>query len=69
MKSTLNYNVYLTATLLLSLVTSASADEGMWLFNDLPKQLLQEKYDFTDRTCDALLGPIQHGRFRVVCVE
>ncbi len=25
----------------------ARADEGMWLFNDLPKQYLQEKYGFT----------------------
>ena len=25
----------------------AVADEGMWLFNDLPTELLQEKYDFT----------------------
>jgi hypothetical protein len=25
---------------------SAAADEGMWLFNQLPQQLLQEKYDF-----------------------
>ena len=28
-------------------VTSAVADEGMWLFNNPPTALLQEKYDFT----------------------
>ena len=25
----------------------AYSDEGMWLFNDPPKKLLQEKYNFT----------------------
>ncbi len=33
--------------LLLLLTTSAHADEGMWLFNDLPTKLLQDKHDFT----------------------
>lgn len=28
------------------LLSSAVADEGMWLFNDLPRQLLQQKYGF-----------------------
>ena len=28
-------------------VTSAVADEGMWLFDNPPSKLLQEKYDFT----------------------
>lgn len=28
------------------LFSSAAADEGMWLFNDLPRQLLQQKYGF-----------------------
>lgn len=27
-------------------VPSVSADEGMYLFNDLPKELLKERYDF-----------------------
>ena len=29
-----------------TLVGTAGGDEGMWLFNDLPEQQLQEKYDF-----------------------
>lgn len=28
-------------------IGSLRADEGMWLFNDLPKERLQERYDFT----------------------
>lgn len=28
-------------------VASLRGDEGMWLFNDLPRELLQQKYDFT----------------------
>lgn len=36
-----------TLALSLSLLSIASADEGMWLFNDLPKAQLAEKYDFT----------------------
>jgi len=27
-------------------IGQATADEGMWLFNDLPKELLKQKYDF-----------------------
>ena len=42
MKSTL---AALTLTLVLS--STACADEGMWLFNDLPKTQLAEKYRFT----------------------
>ncbi|NOZ39131.1 MAG: S46 family peptidase [Planctomycetes bacterium] len=38
---------HLTAALLLSSTFPLQADEGMWLFNDLPKKLLLEKYDFT----------------------
>lgn len=34
-------------TIALLFCATANADEGMWLFNDLPKQYLQEKYDFT----------------------
>ena len=38
----------IVATLLLALISSfARADEGMWLFNDLPKAQLAEKYGFT----------------------
>ncbi len=35
------------ALLALLLVLSASADEGMWLFNAPPKDILQKKYGFT----------------------
>src|SRR5687767_7619629 len=28
------------------LVAAARADEGMWLLDDLPKELLDERYDF-----------------------
>jgi hypothetical protein len=35
-----------TALLLLSPVTTVTADEGMWLLNDPPRQLLREKYGF-----------------------
>jgi hypothetical protein len=31
----------------LFLHVSAAADEGMWLFNDLPRQMLQQKYGFS----------------------
>jgi hypothetical protein len=37
----------LLATTLLALAQFAGADEGMWLFNDLPQRQLQEKYQFT----------------------
>ena len=35
------------AALFVGGVTSAVADEGMWLFDDPPNELLQKKYDFT----------------------
>jgi hypothetical protein len=36
------------ALILLSLsIRTARADEGMWLLNNLPKELLKKKYDFT----------------------
>ncbi len=47
MKSFHTHNALLTTALLISLSTSAQADEGMWLFNDLPNKLLQEQYNFT----------------------
>ena len=34
------------ACLLVVLSSPASADEGMWLFNDPPRQLLKSKYNF-----------------------
>ena len=36
-----------TLTLTLAIASIVSADEGMWLFNDLPKTQLAEKYQFT----------------------
>lgn len=36
-----------TLALTFSLLSISSADEGMWLFNDLPKTQLAEKYGFT----------------------
>jgi hypothetical protein len=36
---------WVMASLLLPI--SVAADEGMWLFNDLPRQLLQQKYGFS----------------------
>ena len=47
MKKSRTHNALLTSALLILLTTSTQADEGMWLFNDMPKQLLQEKYGFT----------------------
>src|SRR6266480_5050891 len=34
------------AILFLCLATNARADEGMWVLNNLPKELLKKKYDF-----------------------
>jgi len=45
--SPMNRSAALTLAFVCSLTTSLHADEGMWLFNDLPKQQLQEKYGFT----------------------
>ena len=39
--------VIVVATISASPVTSVRGDEGMWLFNNPPTKLLQEKYDFT----------------------
>ena len=36
----------LLSCILLNSVGSTSADEGMWLFNDLPKELLKQRYGF-----------------------
>lgn len=38
--------VHLVLLLGIVLYQEATADEGMWLFNDLPKKLLREKYGF-----------------------
>src|SRR5271166_1948994 len=47
--------VLLLATILTSLV--ARADEGMWLYNNLPRQLLRDKYGF--EPSDAWLEHLQ----------
>ncbi len=36
----------ITASLLSSSTARLHADEGMYLFNDLPRELLKERYDF-----------------------
>src|SRR5690348_13065349 len=36
----------LRACLLIYLGAAAKADEGMWLFNDPPKSILKDKYNF-----------------------
>ncbi len=60
MQTTLTrFRLFAFATLATSLavLTSAKADEGMWLFNDLPKEQLKEKWDFepTDAWADQLM--------------
>ncbi|MBI2948797.1 MAG: S46 family peptidase, partial [Verrucomicrobia bacterium] len=44
-------NSYISRIVLVCLVASVQAalqaDEGMWLFNDPPRKLIQEKYGFT----------------------
>ena len=47
METSRTHNALLTTVLLILLTTPTHADEGMWLFNDMPKQLLHEKYSFT----------------------
>src|SRR5262245_55414837 len=37
---------YLSVPTLLLVCAAGRADEGMWLLNDLPAQMLKEKYDF-----------------------
>ena len=45
------------AALIVSMSGTSAADEGMWLFNDLPKDYLKEKYGFepTDAWADQLM--------------
>jgi S1-C subfamily serine protease len=44
----MKFPTFTVVGLTLSLIASTvSADEGMWLFNDLPKAQLKEKYGFT----------------------
>lgn len=38
--------ISLLTVLVMSLASTASADEGMWLFNNPPRKLLKEKYNF-----------------------
>src|SRR5262249_24591708 len=42
------------AALTLALILSLSADEGMWLFNNFPKDKVKEKYSF--EVTDAFLN-------------
>lgn len=61
-------NTFLFTTLLAmtisstSLVASADADEGMWLFNDPPRALLKERYGF--EPTDAWLTHLQRASVR-----
>ena len=49
--------LFFLATLFASMPKSGFADEGMWLFNDLPKEYLKTKYGFepTDAWADKLM--------------
>lgn len=47
MKNSRGKLLFLTLSLFCFAPVTTTADEGMWLFNDLPTQLLQEKYGFT----------------------
>ena len=40
------YGIAAMMAMVCLLPVEAPADEGMWLFNNPPKKLLQEKYDF-----------------------
>ncbi len=51
-----------TVFLSLILVMPVRADEGMWLLNDPPRQLLQQKYDF--ELSDAWLERVQKASIR-----
>jgi hypothetical protein len=48
----------------------AHADEGMWLFNDPPRQKLKDKYgfDITDQWLEhvQVVGPLQQRRVRFI---
>jgi len=52
----------LLACLLLSVHSRLRADEGMWLFNDPPRKLLQERYQF--EVTDAWLEHVQKSSVR-----
>jgi len=52
----------LLACLLLSVHSRLHADEGMWLFNDPPRKLLQERYQF--EVTDAWLEHVQKSSVR-----
>jgi hypothetical protein len=41
---------------------AANADEGLWLFNEFPKQLVQQKYGF--KTTDAFLNHLEEASVR-----
>jgi len=55
--------VILAAALLGGLTMQACGDEGMWLFNDPPRQLLQERYGF--HPTDAWFSHLQHASVRL----
>ena len=55
-------------------MTSARADEGMWLVDDLPKELLDERYDFVPsdewaKHIMLVIGAFFVRRVGVVCIE
>ncbi len=54
MKSWLKFSVLALVAVMALAAVAAHADEGMWLFNNPPKKLLQEKYGF-DATAEWLL--------------
>jgi hypothetical protein len=56
--------ILLVLALTMTITTSAqlSADEGMWLFNNPPRKLLQEKYQF--EPSDEWLSHVQHSAVR-----
>ncbi len=39
-------SIWISSAILLTTITSGTADEGMWVFNNLPRKQLKEKYGF-----------------------
>ena len=54
--------LFLTMTTLLATATTATADEGMWLFNNPPRKLLKERHGF--QPTDAWLTHLQQSSVR-----
>src|SRR5438045_427995 len=58
-----NFTVSLALTIIIPLCASSlHADEGMWTFNNPPKQILKEKYDF--EPTEAWLTNVQQSAVR-----